>query len=104
MVRTRNISTAVLSNYMNGITKEPKVGLIYHIIREYPEYNIYWVLTGNGEKLLTEEKQEKVARPETEQERTIRLLRMSNKLMEQLIEQNCRNFSMSLTANNVRLS
>ncbi|MFK7950419.1 MAG: helix-turn-helix domain-containing protein [Saprospiraceae bacterium] len=51
---TLGISRQVLSNALNGRTKYPKSDFLVSLIDNYPNFNIYWLLTGKGEMFTNE--------------------------------------------------
>ena len=48
------ISKQVVSNAVNGRTKYPKSDFLIQLIQAYPQFNIYWLLTGIGEMFINE--------------------------------------------------
>jgi transcriptional regulator with XRE-family HTH domain len=44
-----------LSNFLTGRVKYPKVDLIDAVIRYFPELNLFWLFTGEGEMFTTSE-------------------------------------------------
>jgi transcriptional regulator with XRE-family HTH domain len=50
---TLGISQQVISNALNGRTKYPKSDFLIQLIEGYPQFNIYWLLTGEGEMFTT---------------------------------------------------
>lgn len=48
------VSKQVVSNAVNGRTKFPKSDFLIQVIRAYPQLNIYWLLLGEGEMILSE--------------------------------------------------
>jgi transcriptional regulator with XRE-family HTH domain len=49
------ISRQVVSNAINGRTKYPKSDFLILLMKAYPQFNIYWLLTGEGEMFTTSE-------------------------------------------------
>jgi transcriptional regulator with XRE-family HTH domain len=47
-------SRQVVSNAVNGRTKYPKSDFLIQLIQAYPQFNIYWLLTGIGEMFINE--------------------------------------------------
>ncbi len=41
-----------LNNFLNGVTKMPKVDLIEAILIFFPHWNIRWILLGEGERFF----------------------------------------------------
>lgn len=51
---TLGVSQQVLSNALGGRTKYPKSDFLISLIDNYPNFNIYWLLTGKGEMFIDE--------------------------------------------------
>jgi transcriptional regulator with XRE-family HTH domain len=45
-----------LSNFINGAVKSPKIDLLISLTNVYPNLNLNWLLTGEGEMWNTESK------------------------------------------------
>lgn len=46
------VSQQVVSNAVNGRTKYPKSDFLILLIENYPNFNLYWLLTGVGEMFV----------------------------------------------------
>ena len=53
LANTISISKQVVSNAINGKTKYPKSDFLIQLLDGYPNINLYWLLTGEGEMFTT---------------------------------------------------